>query len=136
RPGGAPPGSGDLCGRGKGEGVCTSERRLCLGHQLVLFVRLVGVASNGHQSDAVRKVHELDTHRVPVARTAYRLDRGPDDASVRRDREQLVVRADHNRTYQSTTPLGNFRGKHTLSTPTLNRVLVDRRPLGVPTIRG
>src|SRR6266508_832007 len=113
-----------------------SGRRLCLRHELVLFVRLVGIASNGHQGDSVGKVHELYAHCVPVARASYRLHRGPDHAPVRRDREQLVVRADHDRTHQSTTALGDSRGEYALSTPALHRVLVDRGSFGVSAVRG
>src|SRR5215467_4456532 len=102
----------------------------------VLFVRLVGIAGNGDEGYAFRKVHELDTHCVPVSRPAHRLHRSSDYTAVGRDSEQLVVRADHYRADQTTPTLGNLRGQHALAPTSLDRVLVDRRAFGEPTVGG
>ena len=73
--------------------------------ELVLFVRLVGIARNRDEGYAIRQVHELDPHCVPVPRPPYRLHRSPDHATVGGDGEELIVRTDHHSADQPAATL-------------------------------
>ena len=50
-------------------------------------VRLVRVAGDGHEGHAIRQIHQLDPHCVPVARPSYRLHRSTDNTTVGGDGE-------------------------------------------------
>src|SRR5262245_38806279 len=99
----------------------------------VLFVRLVGIARNGNEGNALRQIHELDPHCVPVPRPPHRLHRSSDNTAIGRYREQLIVRANNDGADQSATTFGDLCRQDALAATPLNRVLVKGRAFGVST---
>src|SRR5215469_18835824 len=61
---------------------------------------------------------------------------GPDHATCRRDREDLVFWTDHERADQLAPVLDDPGGHHAKAAPALNRVLVSRGSLGEATLGG
>src|SRR5262249_13641501 len=103
---------------------------------LILFVRLVSVASNRDKGYAFRQLHQLDPHCVPISRPAYRLHRSPDHPAVGGDGEQLVIWAYDNRAHQASTARRDFSCQHALPSASLDRVLLDGCALGEAPVGG
>src|SRR4051794_30051380 len=95
--------------------------------------RLIGVACDSDQSGAFAEVHQPDPLGLPT-RLANLLGAGPDGPAGRGDRVELVVDVDDERPDKPPTSAVVLNGQHTLSAATLNRVVLQGRPLRVPTV--
>src|SRR5579875_1069858 len=88
----------------------------------LLLVRFIGVARDGDEVDALGEIHQPYTHRLPLGATNLRRA-GADDDSVGRDRVNLVLWSDRDRTDKAAPCGHDTRGEHALAPSALNRIL-------------
>src|SRR5919198_3166632 len=102
---------------------------------LLLLVRFLGVARDSDHRHAVREVHQAHAHRLTLGPSNLRGLRA-NHHPVRRDRVDLVLRRDDDRTDETASGGNDTRRQHTLAASPLDRILAHPGSLGVSALSG